>query len=49
MGMLYKRGEIFWIKYYSGGKPIRESTDTKKQKEAEQFLKDREGRVVIGV
>jgi hypothetical protein len=25
MGMIYKRGEIFWIKYYSGGKPIRES------------------------
>jgi hypothetical protein len=26
MGMIYKRGEVFWIKYYSGGKPIREST-----------------------
>jgi len=48
MGMIYKRGEVFWIKYYSGGKPIRESTDTKKQKEAERFLKDREGRVAIG-
>ena len=34
MGMLYKRGEIFWIKYYSSGKPIRESTGTTKQKEA---------------
>ena len=48
MGMLYKRGEVFRIKYYSGGKPIRESTDTKKQKEAERFLKDREGRVAMG-
>lgn len=48
MGTIYKRGEVFWIKYYSGGKPIRESTDTKKQKEAERFLKDREGRVAIG-
>src|SRR3954463_3824854 len=27
MGMIYKRGEVFWIKYYSGGRPIRESTD----------------------
>jgi hypothetical protein len=45
MGMLYKRGEVFWIKYYSGGKPIRESTSTTKHKEAERFLKDREGRV----
>ena len=48
MGMLYKRGEVFWIKYYSGGRPIRESTNSKKQKEAEQFLKDREGRVAMG-
>jgi hypothetical protein len=48
MGMIYKRGEVFWIKYYSGGKPIRESTKTTKQKEAERFLKDREGRVAMG-
>jgi integrase len=48
MGMLYKRGEVYWIKYYSGGKPIRESTRTTKQREAERFLKDREGRVAIG-
>jgi integrase len=48
MGMLYKRGKVFWIKYYSAGRPIRESTGTTKQKEAERFLKDREGRVAIG-
>jgi integrase len=46
--MIYKRGEVFWIKYYSGGKPIRESTGTTKQKQAERFLKDHEGRVAIG-
>ena len=44
MGMTYKRGEVFWVKYYVGGKPIRESADRKNQKEAERFLKDREGR-----
>lgn len=49
MGMLYKRGEVFWIKYYSGGKPIRESTGTAKQKEAERFLKHREGRSAAGL
>lgn len=43
MGMLYKRGKVFWIKYYSAGRPIRESTGTTKQKEAERFSKDREG------
>lgn len=48
MGMIYKRGKVFWIKYYSGGKPIRESTGTSKQKQAERLLKDREGRVAIG-
>ncbi len=46
--MLYKRGEMYWIKYYSGGRPIRESTETKKRKEAERFLKHREGRAAIG-
>ena len=49
MGMIYKRGEVFWIKYYSSGKPIRESTGTTKQKEATRFLKDREGRSAAGL
>lgn len=48
MGMIYKRGEVFWIKYYSAGKPIRESTRATKLREAERFLKDREGRVAMG-
>ena len=26
MGMIYKRGKVFWIKYYRSGKPFREST-----------------------
>lgn len=49
MGMIYKRGEVFWIKYYSGGKPIRESTGTSKKKETERFLKNREGRSAAGL
>ena len=48
MGMIYKRGEVYWIKYYVAGRPIRESTHTTKQKLAERFLKDREGRVAMG-
>ena len=39
----------FWVKYYSSGKPIRESTGTTKQKEAERFLKNREGRSAAGL
>ena len=48
MGMLYQRGEIYWVKYYLNGRPIRESTKTKKEAEAKRFLKEREGRVATG-
>jgi len=49
MGMIYKRGQVFWIKYYSGGRPIRESTGPTKQKDAERVLKNREGRSAAGL
>lgn len=48
MGMIYKRGHIFWIKYYRNGKPYFESTDTKNKTEAERKLKLREGQIVEG-
>ena len=48
MGMLYRRGSVWWVKYYVNGRPIRESTGTDKEKQAERFLKDREGRAVTG-
>ena len=48
MGMIYKRGEVFWIKYYSGGKPIRESSHSSKESDAKRLLRDREGRVEMG-
>jgi hypothetical protein len=47
--VIYKRGGSVPIKYYSGGKPIRESTWTTKQKEAKRFLKDRESRNAAGL
>ena len=40
IGALYKRGDMWWIKYYINGVPKRESAETSKQKEAEQLLKD---------
>jgi len=49
MGMIYKRGEVFWIKYYSGGRPIRESTGTAKMKQAQGILKEKEGRSAAGL
>jgi len=48
MGQLYKRGSVWWVKYYVNGRPVRESTGTDKEKAAERLLKEREGRVAIG-
>jgi integrase len=49
MGALYKRKNVWWVKYYVAGRPIRESTRTTKQKEAKRYLKEREGRVAAGM
>lgn len=48
MGAVYKRGEIWWIKYYRNGKPYRESSHSDKEREAKRLLKKREGEVVEG-
>ena len=45
MGMLYKRGRVYWCKYYVNGRPVRESTGQITEKAAERVLKVREGRV----
>ena len=48
MGCIYKRGEVFWIKYYRYGKPHRESAKTDKESEAKRLLKRREGEIAQG-
>jgi integrase len=48
MGMIYKRGKIYWIKYYRNGKPYRESTRTTKESDAKRLLKKREGEISDG-
>ena len=52
MGSLYQQksrdgtpGRIWWVKWYQHGRPVRESTGTTDRKQAEKFLKTREGRV----
>ena len=45
MGLIYKRGKIFWIKYYNHGKPFCESSHSKKQSAAMRLLKRREGQI----
>jgi hypothetical protein len=49
MGMLYKRGTIYWIKYYYDGKPVRESSHSTTETPARKLLRDREGRAELGV
>ncbi len=48
MGTIYKRGQVYWIKYYRNGKPYRESTKSKKEADAKRLLKKREGEISQG-
>lgn len=43
MGMVYRRGRVWWIKYYKNRKPIRESSKSEKWADAKQLLRTREG------
>lgn len=45
---LYRRGRVWWVKYYANGRPVRESTGTEKETEAKRFLDARRGRVATG-
>ena len=48
MGMIYKRGKTFWLKYYRNGKPYYESSKSKKETDAKRLLKRREGEISQG-
>ncbi len=48
MGSIFKRGEIYWVKYYRNGKSYRESCKTNKDSEAKRLLKKREGEISEG-
>ena len=48
MGMIYKRGKVWWVKYYRDGKPYRESTKSAKKADAKRLLKKREGEIAQG-
>jgi integrase len=45
MGYIYKRGNIFWVKYYRNGKPYYESSQSSKDTAAKKLLKLREGQI----
>ena len=48
MGMIYTRGNVYWIKYYRNGKPYRETTRSIKEADAKRLLKKREGEISEG-
>jgi integrase len=45
MGYIYRRGNIFWVKYYRNGKPFYESAQSDKETDAKKLLKLREGQI----
>lgn len=48
IGSLYRRGTLYWAKYYSSGVPVRVSTGCHRESDARRFLRPREGAVAAG-
>ncbi len=48
MGTWFLRGKIWWIKFYKGGKPFRESSKSTKESDAIELLKARTGEISQG-
>ena len=48
MGSLYRRGNVWWVKYYRNGKAYRESAKSTKKMLAKKLLNRREGEIAQG-
>jgi hypothetical protein len=48
MGTIYRRNEVYWIKYFRNGKPYYEYTHSSKKKVAKRLLQKREGEISKG-
>src|SRR2546426_6054611 len=50
MGSIYKRGGVYWIKYYRRGRPFRESCGkVSTYDDAKRILAEREGNIAKGI
>jgi hypothetical protein len=49
MGAIYKRGNVYWVKYYRGGRPFYESSGSTTREDAKRLLQLREGDIARGV
>jgi integrase len=47
-GSIYKRGSVYWIKYYRDGKPFYESSQSDKQGDAQRLLNKRRAEIFTG-
>jgi integrase len=48
MGSVYRRGNIWWIKYYRNGNSFRESSKSRNVSDAKRLLRRREGEIATG-
>ena len=48
MGSLYRRGNVWWVKYYRNGKSYRESSQSTKKMVAKKLMDRREGEISKG-
>jgi integrase len=48
MGSVYRRGNMWWVKYYRNGKSYRESSQSDRKEVAKRLLKSREGEISEG-
>ncbi len=48
MGAIYKRGNVWWLKYSRGGRPFYESSGSAAHEDAKNLLKLREGDIARG-
>ena len=48
MGSLYRRGNVWWVKYYRNGKSYRESSTSTRKMVAKKLLDRREGEIAAG-
>ncbi len=48
MGSVYRRGRLWWVKYYRNGTAFRESSKSRRKSDARRLLRKREGEVSTG-
>ena len=47
-GSYYRRGSVWWVKWYRNGRPVRESTGSSEERDARNLLNRRLGAVAEG-